>query len=581
MSPNKEQEYFCDGLTEEIINALAKIKELQVTSRTSSFSFKGLHKSVAEIGAELGVSTIVEGSVRLSDNTIRISIQLIHVDEDAPFWSETFDRELNNIFEIQDEISLIVADKLREHIGHFEVETRLVEAYDIPFETYKKYLRGRFHLMKLDAANTHLAIDILKEVIEEAPEFPLPHLDVNQAYAYMGTMGLLPSSEAFLKAQPYLENALKYGHDLPETQLNLAWISCWQKWNLKEAHYHLNNAIAKRPTDDMYLTMANFLTLEKKLDTAMVWIDKALELAPFSAMNHNYKGFLFYMMEEYERALSSFNRSLNLQADLPFPPQYIGGCYLLQGQYAQGLEYFQNLPDNPAGFMTKLGGSTLSHILLGNATEAQKGMEELKLHLETDLGGSASNFLVLCYVQMQEVDKALEYVKAAFKNRFPLTILLATEPLAKPLHKLSTFQHLMNESFTWPGNSEPKRKYKKSLFGPQELDAYKKRLEGFMAEDQLFLDSDLSLKLLAERMTLPPNHMSQLLNEGFHQNFADFVNTYRLEWFKNELKTTKAHHLTLLGMAYDSGFNSKTVFNTFFKKKTGMTPKAYWKRAVG
>lgn len=581
MSPNQEQEYFCDGLAEEIINALAKIKELRVTSRTSSFSFKRQNKSVAEIGEELGVSTLVEGSVRLAKNTIRISTQLIHVDEDAPFWSETFDRELHNIFEIQDEISLVIADKLREHIGHFNLETSLVDGYDISLDTYKKYLKARFYLAKLDAENTHTAIGILKEVVQEAPEFPLCYLDLNQAYTYLGTMGLLPSSEAFMQAQPYLQNALKYGPDLPETQLNLAWISCWQEANLKEAHAHLNRAISQRPSDSMYLTMANFLTLEGKLDTAMLYLEKALELAPFSAISLNYKGFLFYMKEEYEKAAPYFARSLHLQPDLPFPQQYIGGSLLLQDKYAEGLEYFQNLNDHASGFMTKLGGSTLAYAMAGSLREANSGMEELRQYLQTDFAGNASNYLVLCHAQLGEVDKALDYVKAALENGFPLTRLLPTEPLAKPLHKLPAFQKMLKESMVWPNEAEPKRKYKKSLFNQQELETYKKRLTTFMEDDELFLDADLSLKSLAERMVLPPNHMSQLLNEGFHQNFADFVNTYRLEWFKNELKTTKAHHLTLLGLAYDSGFNSKTVFNTFFKKKTGITPKAYWKQVLG
>ena len=113
------------------------------------------------------------------------------------------------------------------------------------------------------------------------------------------------------------------------------------------------------------------------------------------------------------------------------------------------------------------------------------------------------------------------------------------------------------------------------LFSSTEMKKHKSRLVELMVQELLFLNADLSLRLLASYVNLPTNHMSQLLNEGFQQNFSEFVNTYRLQTFQDKIKNDSAHRLTMLAVAYDSGFNSKTVFNTFFKKKTGMTPRAY------
>jgi adenylate cyclase len=576
ISSNSEAEYFSDGITEEIINALAKIQELRVTSRTSSFSFKGTNSTISEIGKQLNVSIILEGSVRLSGTSARITTQLIEVKNDFHFWSETFDRDLSNVFAVQDEISLIIADKLREHLGHFELDERLVDSYNVSFETYKKYLKGRFYLMKLDYTNTHKAISIFEEVIHESPEFPLPYLDVNQAYTYMGTMGIVPAYEGFAKAQPFLQKAIKLKNDLPETQLNLAWISCWQKWDLKKAYAHLNTALGSRPTDSMYLTKANFLTLEGKLDVAMKYIDKALEVAPFSSVNLNYKGFLYYMMEQYDNALPYFKRSLAIQPELPFPVVYIGAGYLLSGREEEGLEYFNNLPEDDSGFLAKLGGTTLAHSIMGNTTKAAEGISTLESFLQTPSAGNALNFLVLCHSQLGNIDIALDYVNKGIENHFPMILLLPTEPLAKPLHNLASFKESIATIIGTGNASEPIVKYKKLLFTDQELSRYKSELIDLMDEDRLYLNPELSLRLLAQYMNLPPNHMSQLLNEGFEQNFADFINSYRLEDFKAKLGTASAHQLTLLALAYDSGFNSKTVFNTFFKKKMRVTPKAYW-----
>lgn len=576
MSTSEENEYFSDGITEEIINALAKIEGLKVTSRTSSFSFKGTKHTISEIAKQLKVSIILEGSVRLAGTAARITIQLIEAENDFHFWSETFDRDLEKVFVVQDEISLIVADRLREHLGHFELGEHLVDSYNISFETYKKYLQGRFFLMKLDYTNTFKAISIFEEVIQEAPDFPLPYLDINQGYIYMGTMGLISAYEGFVKAQPFVQKAIELKEDLPETQLNLAWISCWQKWDLKQAYIHLNNAISQRPADNMYLTMANFLTIEGKLELAMKYLDKALELSPFASTNVNYKGFLYYMMEQYDKAMPYFKQSLALQPELPFPVVYIGACYLLSGRQDEGLAYFNNLEEDNTGYLAKIGGTCIAHAMIGNISKAEEGIVTLESYLETPSAGNALNFLILCHTRLNNIDKALEYLKTAVDNHFPLVLLLPTEPLAKPLHDIPTFKELISSIIADSYTNETSHKYKQSLFSSDELKNYKERLQMLMEQDELFLDPELSLRSLAEYMNLSANHLSRLLNEGFQQNFANYVNTYRLEHFKIKLQDGQSSHLTLLALAYDSGFNSKSVFNTFFKNKLGVTPKAYW-----
>ena len=575
-SNNEEVEYFSDGITEEIINALSKIQELKVTSRTSSFSFKGTKHTISEIAKQLNVSIILEGSVRLSGTSARITTQLIEGENDFNFWSETFDRDISNIFQVQDEISLIIADKLREHLGHFELKEHLIDFYDVPLEIYKKYLKGRFYMMKLDYTNTLKAISILEEVIEESLDFPLPYLDINQGYTFMGTMGIIPSFEAFTKAQPFLEKAIELKEDLPETQLNLAWINCWQKWDLKQAYVHLNNALSEKPTDSMYITMANLLTIEGKLDLAMKNINKALDIAPFSSVNVNYKGFLFYMMEQYDKALPYFKQSLLIQPELPFPVVFIGACDLLAGNLQEGLNYFENLPEDSSGFLSKLGGTAISHAMMGNISKANEGISKLETFFGTPSEANALNFITLCHIQLNNIEKAMELINQSVENHFPMVLLLPTEPLAKPLHELPAFKTIMQKLIGSDNQEEPQRKYKKLLFKDQELKKYKTRLIDLMEQKDLYLDPELTLRSLAEYMNLPANHMSQLLNKGFNQNFTEYVNTYRLEHFKKLLQTTDSHHLTVLALAYDSGFNSKTVFNTFFKNKEGITPKAYW-----
>jgi YesN/AraC family two-component response regulator len=156
------------------------------------------------------------------------------------------------------------------------------------------------------------------------------------------------------------------------------------------------------------------------------------------------------------------------------------------------------------------------------------------------------------------------------------------DPMLKSLRAYPRFYELMQPILGEKnGVDVPERKYKKSLLDQAGLKKYKHELEQLMADEKPYLDPDLTLRSLSEMLDLPPNYLSQLLNEGFDKNFSEYVNSYRLEAFKKKVKDPTNTHLTLLGLAYESGFNSKTVFNSFFKKMMDKTPKAYWKEVVG
>jgi TolB-like protein/class 3 adenylate cyclase/AraC-like DNA-binding protein/lipoprotein NlpI len=581
MSSDADNEYFSDGMTEEIINALAKIKELKVTSRTSSFFFKNKNIPIPQIGKDLNVSIILEGSIRLSGNKMRITAQLIDVNDDFHFWSETFDRSMEDIFAVQDEISLLIADKLREHLGHFEIGDHLVDASDISVENYKLYLKGKYHLLKMNKPNLEKAISILEQVIAAQPNFALAYLGVHQGYAILGTTGLVPAGEAFAKGQPFLDKAIELDKDLPESQLNLSWIAFLQNWDFEATYRHLNKVHEVRPVIDYYQSMASTLCAEGKLDAALKYIETAVQLDPFSAITYHLKGYIFYLQEKYKKAIACFEKSYSLKPEYSLSGIYWGGALLLMGRKEEGMKFFQNLPEDKSGDHFKLGGVTLANAALGNTLEAEAGIAKLKADMETDSMGSALNYLVLCYAMMGNQDAALDLIEEGIEHRLPMMPYLYPEPILKPLRSIPRFQELMKQIF---GKSSTivfsKRKYKKPLFDEATLRQYQQQLERLMADEQPHLDPSLTIRSLAEILGIPSNHLSQLLSEGFGKNFSEFVNSYRVETFKAKAADPAQQHLTILALAYDSGFNSKTVFNTFFKKMTGKTPKAYWKEVA-
>lgn len=577
MSNDINNEYFCDGLTEEIINALAKIKQLSVTSRTSSFYFKNKTVTVEKIREKLNVATFIEGSVRTSKRKMRITVQMIDTLEDFHFWSEVFDRNPEDVFEIQEEISQFIAEKLREHIGHLEIEDKLIERYEVPVPVYREYLRGRYYLMKLDYDSSLKAIEIFKSIIKRSPNFVNPYLDINQAYTFMGTMGLLPAFEAFQKAQSFFEKARSLSPNSSRVQLNLAWIECWQNWNLKKAYEHANKALETQPTDEIYLTISNLLTVEGKLGPAQNYIDKALELDPFSSINHHYKGFLYYLQEDYDKAKRYLEKALELNPNLPFPPIYIGNSLLLSGKPIEALSYFNTLSGISIKDLTKLGGKTMCYAVLGERTKCDDGIKELESYLTSDLVEKALIFLILVYALLENEDKVLEYVKEAFNNHLPLVLLLNPSPVLKSFKNNQHYKDIMLRAIPDNVNYKQKKKYKQALLDTNEVTRYSKELKQIMIDYKLYLNPDLSLKDLASYLDLPANYVSQLLNLGFQKNFSEYINTFRINEFKERILLEENKGLTIMAIAYDSGFNSKTVFNTFFKKIEGVTPNAYLK----
>ena len=577
MSADPDNEYFSDGMTEEIINALAKIKGLRVTSRTSSFYFKNKDIPLKEVGETLNVSTILEGSIRLSKNKMRITAQLIDVKEDFHFWSETFDRSIDDIFEVQDEISLLIADKLREHIGHFEIEEQLVAAPDVSVDNYKRYLQSRFLILKMSKSEIEKGMAILKEIIEEHPKYTLAYLGVHLGYTLLGNMGYLPAKETFELGKFYLDKAIAQDENIAECQLHLAYDSFIPNWNLKRAYKHLQKSFEIRPTVEYYQSMTSFLVAERKFEAAIHYIDTALQIDPFHFVNFHLKGFVYYCKEDYRAAVSFFDKALDVNPDFVPSILYKGQAFVLSDQAHKALDYF-NSCSSDGGSLLKLGGSTMAYAALNNVEKTREGITQLEKALESDLKERALLKLIFCQAINNQQEETLRLIEKGISIKLSMLIYLFTDPILKSFRSNPRFQEMMQLVLGKENTFQvPKRKYKKSLLDENTLRQQCQRLEQLMIEEKPYLNPDLTLRDLAALLDLPPNYMSQLLNEGFDKNFSEFVNTYRLETFKVNIADQTKKHLTILGLAYESGFNSKTVFNTFFKKMMGKTPKAYCK----
>lgn len=577
MSTSDENEYFADGITEEIINALAKIEGLKVTSRTSSFFFKGKNIPISQIGKDLNVSTILEGSVRLSGDTIRITAQLIQAKEDFHFWSETWDRKLENIFEIQDEISLLIADKLREHFGHFEIKEHLVTKKTTKIDAYEYNLKAKFYANKWNPEDVEKSIELNEKALELDPNFSEALIGLADCYSFLGTTGFMSFEEAWGKTIQYTNQALAINDKVLGLHYQLGnqafFVECDYSKSLvemkKEIGLNPNNAEAHQFLSFLYIIASEKQNAQQHLDIA-----KAIN--PLSEETKFFTGYFHYMIEDYKKSLVILDNCLAVN-EKNIPAHSVKAlCLLKLKRYDEVLNYFDSIPQDVVILGEKTGALALAYALKKDKENSDKYLSLLLEQSKGPDGFTADSFLFMMYGALGENDQVFEWVTQSLEKNTPLLPLRYADPIVNAIKKDSRYSEFQKQIFK---TSETKNKSKKKeLLDPVSIKTYSDRLLTYVQEKEPYLDSNLSLRSLAEQIDIHPNQLSWLLNESIGKNFNEFINQYRFETFKTIVQNPENANLTIEGLAYDSGFNSKTVFNTYFKKETGLTPKQFLKQ---
>ncbi|MCB0662465.1 MAG: helix-turn-helix domain-containing protein [Saprospiraceae bacterium] len=576
MSSSEENEYFSDGITEEIINALAKIEGLKVTSRTSAFYFKGKNIPIPQIGSALGVSILLEGSVRLAGNAMRITAQLIDAAEDFHFWSETWDRTLDNVFEVQDEISLFIAERLREHFGHLEIQDHLVEVKTQSVEAYQLYLKGRKTFNKWNPDDVKTSLGFYQQALKIDPNHTESILGLADAYSFLGSITAIPFEEGWSKSAALTQRALSINDKLPDAYYQLANLAFFTKGDYGTAFKHIQKALEISPNHPESQQFITFLyIIAGKEREAKTHLSIALSNDPFSPEVQFYSAYVDYMTEAYEDALHQLDQCLTINP-MNIPVHTIKTvCLLKLGKYDEAIHYYDTMPKEIVLPGENAGIQALGYTMKKDAAKAA-AFERQLVELSDAGDFIADTYRFLLAAVANKLDDAFAWVENAMKNGSPLLLYRYGDPLVNALKQDN--RYTIYHSKLFPGEVfglQKKASHKKPLLTEEAAADSKKKLLEMISAEKPYLDPDLTLRKLAEQLDLHPNQLSWLLNDGFGKNFNEFINHYRIEAFKVMARDPKNSHLTIMAIAYDTGFNSKTVFNTFFKKETGTTPKQF------
>jgi len=441
LSPQKDQEYLCDGLAEELINSMSNIQDLRVVARTSAFSFKGKEFDVRDIGKELDVETVLEGSVRKSGDQLRITVQLINVEDGYQLWAERYDRAMDDVFKIQDEITLEILEKLKVRLLGKE-KAKLGKRQTEDLEAYNLYLKGRYYWNKRNEKEIKIGIQYFQQAIEKDPTYAVAYTGLADCYNALGFYCALPPKEAFTKAEASALKALEIDETLAEAHTSLAYSRLYHEWDWSSAEEEFKTALELNPT---YATAhhwnAEYLAARGRLDEAIREKRRAMQLDPLSMIINTTVGWMYYFDRNYDEAIEQIKETLKIDENFTPAHFWLGQAYEQKGMFAEAIHEFQKA-------VTLSGGSTYTQASLAHAHalagERDKAVELLDRLQELSIDRYVSAYdIAEVYVGLGERDLAFDWLQKAFEEKSRALVFLKVEPRLDPLRSDERFSALM------------------------------------------------------------------------------------------------------------------------------------------
>jgi adenylate cyclase len=413
MSNDPDQEFFSDGMSEEIINMLAQVPGLKVAGRTSSFTFKGKNQDLRTIGEQLNVNYILEGSVRKSGNKIRITAQLIKVADGYHLWSEKYDRQLEDIFDIQDDISLAILGAIKIKLFGV-IKEAVLKKYTDNTEAYQLYLQGRFHFNKWTPDGFNKAIDYFKEAIKTEPDYALAYAYISNSYLVLWFYNYLPPEKCLPQMKEAAEHSLRLDDGIAESHLVIGQMKFYYEWDFAAATSELKKAIELNPNyAEAHLHFALCQGLLGNYTEAIKHASIAYSLEPFSLMINFHVAVVYWMAGDYEKELEYGRRLVELE------PNFYGGHSMVGGGLMGLKRYKEAVAESEIAVHQDSGSLTLRYLgliygLMGEKAKVREVLEKMENLRSTQSVGNYDIGVV--YMALGEFDHAFQYFEKAIEK---------------------------------------------------------------------------------------------------------------------------------------------------------------------
>ncbi len=441
MSGDKEQEYFSDGLAEEIINALTKIPGLKVPARTSSFFFRGKEADIREISARLNVRTILEGSVRKSGNRVRVTAQLINAADGYHMWSERYDREMTDVFAIQDEICQAIVDKLRVQL---KTAQPIVKHHTANLEAYSLYLKGNYNLYKGTPDGMAKGKEYFEQVLAIDPKYASAWFGLADYYQYMGFLGYIPSSAAYGQSCKSALKALEIDDTLVAAHALKASLRAVE-FDWKGAEREFLKALDLGPNSEearIYYCQYYLIPMRRLDETITVWRE-AMELNPLSPFLQWGLGYIYYLLREWDKAIDQCRNATEIDPQYYLAHQYLGFTYLEMGRLDDAVRECELAAEYVGRSPWAFTFRAIAYARTGQIDEARRVLEDLR-QFSVESFASPSPFAWI-YCSLGDIEKGLDWFEKAIDTRDHLVSHGRLFPIYDPLRSHPRYHALLRK----------------------------------------------------------------------------------------------------------------------------------------
>ena len=425
LTGNADNDYLADGIAEEILNSLARLRTMHVAARSSSFAFRGSNTDVRAAGERLGVRNVLEGSVRKSGNRLRVTVQLVDVANGFQLWSERYDREATDVFDVEDEIAASVVDTLKVTLLPAESPSP-ARRRTTNLEAYELYLRGRYTWNNV-GAGIERSLELFEKALEHDPEFALAHTGVADVFIAAAIFETLPPTEAFPLARVAAERARSIDDTLPEAYAALGAISLFHDWDFGAARTLLERGIALNPSNvSAYTWLAMYHALRGDPDTSLEWARRAIQVDPLAAPASYIELYALYTAQRFEEAVECSRRVLSLNPGYAEGYRCLGASLMALGQTAPALDALKQAIAlaGPSAWMVASLASARAH--MGDTDEAERLLSELEQRASSEWVSALTLAAILA--SLGRYEEAVAAVERGYEERDCWVVSLGVEP---------------------------------------------------------------------------------------------------------------------------------------------------------
>jgi len=445
LSGDKEQDYFADGMTDELIANLAKIRSLRVISRSTAMAYKGTRKPLSEIARELNVDAVVEGTVLRAGNRVRITAELVRVSTDRHLWADTYESQLGDVLALQNRVSSAIVDEIRINLTP-EEKDRLAKTPAVSPEAYENYLKGRYYWNKRSDEGLTKAIGYYEQATHKDPQYALAYAGLADSYGIIGAtiFGSMPAREAAPKAKAAALRALEIDPTLAEAANSLATVKFNYDWDWAGAADGFKRAIELNPAyPTAYQRYSLYLVAMGRFQESFDQITKARALDPLSISINTSLGWRLYLARQYDRSIEQLRNTLEMDPTYELPHLLLGRAYQQKGDFARAIPEFQKAVELSHNTPLMVSALARANALSGNREQAEKLLAELMAKSKREY--VSPFYIAMINAGLGRTVLAMDWLEKAYNDRSNGLVFLKVDPELDSLRTNARFLELQRK----------------------------------------------------------------------------------------------------------------------------------------